>query len=181
MIEQYTYETDTIRLLLVMNTMPATFTMTGSRVYAPAVVRNDSDFDYIVNPKVMWHNSDVFTGLISACSYPYTGVIMPTIERSGPEYGDASIDENQHLVYIVGQRNSLRPKINMIFLREDIRYFQWLSATYIMKMMRGKDEKRLENKEARLLCFHAIVAAVTVPPQKEMEQRCNNLREKINK
>jgi len=149
--------------LSALMSMPWAFTLTGSRVYAGG---DNSDWDFIVNPKATWDCGEILMGLLTAAN----DGMPPT--RSEEDYvtGDESYDVGENtpfapkdmfdgVVYVehYGFVGGPRPPsvINLVFPRGDAEYYGWLATTQELKRRWIDCELNMDTR--RNTRFHEVI------------------------
>lgn len=166
MITKYVYRVDMIRgLLTSMQAAPGTFVPTGSRVYGGAT--EQSDYDFIVNPKCMWHDSEWFTQMLNLANYGYTPVrefsaYAQTAEdrEYDPELPGAPCGMDRSVVYIQSARRYVDVTINLIFCDSQEEFEAWVKATELLKSTKGTLKRLIEtDKQCRIAAFKTAMLA----------------------
>jgi len=149
------------RAVQAMQKMPDVFVPTGSRVYGGAT--DDSDFDFIVNPKVTWWGGQVMEGLLESWTVggeegPRKCSLVCASEDYAPDQqvirdpAELPVSDGTPMVYLVGPYH----RINLVFPSSEKNFSAWVEATKVLSGLKGQDAERVLNKEARVLAFRVL-------------------------
>lgn len=146
-------------LLQALIASPYVFSKTGSRVYRPdGPASENSDWDFVVNPRVAWHRGEVFEALLIACNEGVRPVGEVVEEPGDDRYSGEQRSEDFGRVYILNDAGS--KCINLIFPNGEAEYHAWRLTTVEMLLLAATEsaegKARLADKSVRVETFRGI-------------------------